>query len=273
MTETSAVMVRRHAAVTHITLSRPDALNAISPAMAQEIHAALDVVEGDAGSAAVLVTGAGRAFCAGADIAMLRDPRDAAEFEVSLAVVQRLVERIAGFSVPTVAAVHGRVLGGGFELAMACDIRIAAEDATFGVPEIKLGLVPGSGGTQRLARMVPAPVARDMLLTGDPLSAVRAQACGLVRDVLPVEDLLDAGLALAARLAAGPQAAQRAIRRLLEVADRLPLDEGLVEERREAVGLFETPERAEGVRAFFEKRPPQFGLRHDIDHVTTGRQV
>lgn len=242
-----------------LTLDRPGRLNALGSDMARRLHAILDLVEADRAVRAIVVTGAGRAFSAGADITELDTLVTPADFCRFVQGLTDALDRLAASPLPSIAAVNGLALGGGFELALACDLRIAAPAAKLGVPEIKLGLLPAAAGTQRLARALPAPVAKQLLMTGEPLSAAQALALGLVNDV--ADDALAAALALGEQLADGPPAALAAAKRLVDVGVTMPLAAGIVLERETVAGLFATEDRLEGIGAFLEKRPPDFSGR------------
>jgi len=245
---------RRGDGVAVLTLARPDRLNALSSAVAADLAAAVSDVMADDASRAIVVAGDGKAFCAGADIAELSTldgPRGFAAF------VQRLTDAfgvLASCPKPSVAALHGAVLGGGLELALACDLRIADETAKLGVPEIRLGLLPGAAGTVRLPRLLPKAIAKHLLLTGEPMTAVDAECFGLVNKVVPAGEALEAAGALAARLASLAPLALAAAKRLVDE----PLDDAIAAEREVVSGLFGTDDGIEGVRAFLEKRPPTF---------------
>jgi len=251
--------LERQGRVAVLTVDRPGRLNAIGSDTVAQLHAALDVIEADPELRAIVVTGAGRAFSAGADITeldRLTGPADFARFAKSLTDV---LDRLAGCPVVSVAAINGLALGGGFELALACDLRLAAPTARLGVPEIKLGLLPAAAGTQRLSRQLPVTVAKYLLMTGEPLDATAALRLGVLNDV--VEDVLGAAMALGETLAAGPPASLAAAKRLVDVGLTMPLDAGIVLERETVAGLFATEDREEGIRAFLDKRPPSFGGR------------
>ena len=246
----------RRGAVALFTFDRPGRLNALGSDSAHLLHQALDEVAADPSVRIIVVTGAGRAFCAGADISEMAAMTGPEQFT---AFVQRLTEgldRLAAAPQPSIAAINGLALGGGFELALACDLRIASATAKLGVPEILLGVLPGAAGTQRLARQLPAAVAKHLIMTGDPITAEQALAFGLVNAV--VEDPLAEALVLAERLAAGPPRALAAAKRLVDVGGGLPLAAGIILERETVTNLFATADRSEGMNAFLEKRPPQF---------------
>ena len=203
---------------------------------------------------AVVITGAGeRAFAAGADIREL-----APQTFASLTAGGRFAtwDRLAAVGVPLIAAVRGFALGGGCELAMACDMIVAAEDAAFGQPEILLGVMPGAGGTQRLTRAIGKARAMELILTGRTMSAREAEACGLVTSIVPAAATVDAALELAGRIAAMPPLAVRAAKAAILAADESSLAEGLAQEREAFFRLFDTADQSEGMAAFTQKRPP-----------------
>jgi len=240
-----------------ITVNRPDKLNALNDALMAELGDAIDeaVRRDDAG--AVLLTGAGRAFVAGADIGELAD-QTAIEGKARAERGQQTFRRFERSPKPTLAAVNGFALGGGCELAMACHLRFAADGAKFGQPEVKLGIVPGYGASQRLPRLVGKGRALQLLLTGEMIDAAEAYRIGLVNRIVPAAELIAASRAvLTTMLAQGPLA----IAHCIEAVDRgldLPLDEGIALEASYFGLLSATADKAEGMRAFLEKRPAQF---------------
>lgn len=237
-----------------VTLDRPEALNALSFDLLDELVATLEALDADRSCRAVVVTGAGdRAFAAGADIREL-EPQTSA----SLAAGGRFGawDRLAAIGLPLIAAVRGFALGGGCELAMACDMIVAAEDATFGQPEIRLGVIPGAGGTQRLTRAIGKAKAMELILTGRTMSATEAAAHGLVTSVVPAESTVDAALELAGRIATMPPLAVRAAKAAVLEAYERGLRDGLAGEREAFFQLFDTQDQAEGMAAFTQKRPP-----------------
>lgn len=257
--EADVVHLERRGRVALLTLDRPGRLNALGSDMVRRLHAILDEVERDAELRAIVVTGAGRAFSAGADITELDTLETPADFARFIQGLTDALDRLAACPVPSIAAINGLALGGGFEFALACDLRLAAPAAKLGVPEIKLGLLPGAAGTQRLARALPPPVAKQLLMTGEPLSAAQALAHGLINDI--DDDVLAAALALGEQLADGPPAAMAAAKRLVDIGVTMPLAAGIVLERETVAGLFGTADRLEGIAAFLEKRPPDFSGR------------
>jgi enoyl-CoA hydratase len=239
-----------------VTLDRPEVLNALDYRTLGELVEALERLDSDESCRCVVITGAGeRAFAAGADI---REMADATPVSLSVANNFARWERIRRVRVPLVAAVRGFALGGGCELAMACDMVVAGEDAVFGQPEIKIGIIPGAGGTQRLTRALGKAKAMEMILTGRNLPAREAEARGLVSRVVAREETLPAALALAAEIAAMPPLAVRAAKEAVNRAHELSLEAGLEFERRNFFLLFASEDQKEGMRAFIEKRPPQW---------------
>jgi enoyl-CoA hydratase len=241
-----------------ITLDRAERLNTITSEMAIELIDAVKSLEDDTSVGALLVAGEGKAFCAGADITELDSldgPHDFANFVAGLTAA---LGALAACRKPSVAALHGVAFGGGLELALACDLRVADETARLGVPEIKLGLLPGATGTARLPRMLPKAIAKQLLLTGDPLSAGDAYRLGLVNDVVSAGAALDAAIALATKLAALPPLALAAAKRLVDEGAAMPMASAIAFERETVSMLFASEDRVEGLRAFLEKRPGQF---------------
>lgn len=256
---TSVLQFERRGRVALLTLNRPERLNAIGSDTVAELHAHLDLIEADDDLRAIVVTGAGRAFSAGADITELDSLIGGQAFARFVSGLTDAYARLEASPTPGIAAINGIALGGGCELALACDLRLAAPSARIGVPEIKLGLLPAAGGSQRLARTLPAAVAKHMLLTGVPLSADDAHRLGLVNSIH--DDVLDAALDLATTLADGPPRALAAAKRLVDVGGPLPLEAGVLLERETVAALFDTEDRIEGLAAFLEKRPPRFSGR------------
>jgi enoyl-CoA hydratase len=240
-----------------ITLARPP-VNALSRAFMAELAAAIDAVQAGAGlRVAVVTSGLPGMWSGGADIRELQglDAAGCAEF---VALGHRVFGRLADLPKPVIAAVHGTCVGGGLELAMACDLRLAAASARFGQPEVNLGVVSGWGGTQRLPRLVGATRALEMLMLGEPITAAEALACGLVSRVVPDDRLRDEALALGRRLAAKAPVALGAVKACVHRGLGRPLAEGLGEEARGYVAAYLTDDAREGIRAFLDKRPPRF---------------
>ena len=240
-----------------LTVNRPDKLNALNATLIGELGAAIDEMQARDDVAAIILTGAGRAFVAGADIAELSGI-SALEGKRLARRGQEIFRRFELSPKPTVAAVNGFALGGGCELAMACQIRIASDAARFGQPEVKLGLIPGYGGTQRLPRLVGRGRALQLLLTGEMIDAQEAFRIGLVNRVVAPEQLLPAATAMIQQMLMN---APLGIAACIDVLDRglgMPLDDALVLEATQFGVLVATNDTAEGTKAFLEKRPPRF---------------
>jgi enoyl-CoA hydratase len=243
-------------AVALVTLNRPEVLNALDAATLLQLVEALERLDVDDGIRCSVITGSGeRAFAAGADI---REMADATPASLTRANTFARWERLRRIRKPVVAAVRGYALGGGCELAMACDLVVAADDAVFGQPEIRLGVIPGAGGTQRLTRALGKAKAMEMILTGRQMPATEAAARGLVTRVVAREETLPAALALAAEIAAQPPLAVMAAKEAINRAFELSLEAGLEFERRNFFLLFSSADQAEGMAAFLEKRPPHW---------------
>jgi enoyl-CoA hydratase len=253
------IVVELRGRVGLITLNRPQALNALNDALMDELGAALLAFDADDGIGVVVLTGSDKAFAAGADIGAMKDWTYMDVFRSDY--ITRNWETLRRVRKPVIAAVAGFALGGGCELAMMCDIVIAAESAKFGQPEIKLGIIPGAGGTQRLPRAVGKAKAMDLVLTGRMMDAVEAERAGLVSRVVAADRLLDETLAVAGQLAAYSLPAVMMAKEAINRAYEAPLGEGLLFERRLFHSLFATVDQKEGMAAFVEKRKPVFGHR------------
>jgi len=237
-----------------IRLNRPKMLNALSFGVFREIAAAVDQLEGDDNIGCIVVTGSDKAFAAGADIKEMQPKGFIDMFSEDFAAIGG--DRIARCRKPTIAAVAGYALGGGCELAMMCDIIIAAETAKFGQPEITLGTIPGIGGTQRLTRAVGKAKAMDLCLTGRMMDAAEAERAGLVARVVPAEKLMDEALAAAEKIASMSRPAVAMAKEAVNRALETTLTEGLNVERNLFHATFALEDRAEGMAAFIEKRKP-----------------
>jgi enoyl-CoA hydratase len=252
------VSTERHDAVALVTIDNPP-MNALSAALLDELEAEVEALDSDDEVRAIVLRGGGeRAFVAGADIKEFPALRESASEGGSARGIQRVGQRMDAAHTPFVAAIRGFCLGGGLELAMCCDVRVCSDDAQLGQPEIKLGLIPGGGGTQRLPRLVGIGRAMFLNLTGDFVDAETAYSWGLVEKVVPAGELEDAALALAGRIASQSPHAVAVLRELARTTRDLPLEEGL---RREADGFvrcLRSDDGAEGVAAFIEKRAPRF---------------
>lgn len=238
-----------------VRLNNPRALNALTPGLMKELVSCLEVWDQDPEVGAMVITGNEKVFAAGADI---RTMAQASPVELLLSAYIDLFDRIGKLSKPVIAAVSGWALGGGFELAMACDIIVASETAVFGQPEINLGIIPGAGGTQRLARTVGKYLAMEMVLNDRRLSAEEAARFGLVNRVVPVERYLQEALELARQIAQRAPLAVRLGKEAVQFALESSLSAGLQHERRLFYLLFSTEDQKEGMQAFLEKRSPRW---------------
>jgi enoyl-CoA hydratase len=238
-----------------IILNRPQALNALNEQLIGELLAALDRFEADPAIVATVVTGSEKAFAAGADI---KEMAALGFAEAYLGDQAAAIARVAEMRKPIIAAVAGYCLGGGCELAMMCDIILAADTARFGQPEITLGIMPGMGGTQRLARLIGRPRAMEMILTGRMIDAAEAEQAGLVARVVPAAELRTEALKVAARIAEHSLPIVMMAKEAVARADEMPLSEGLRFERRLFHAMFATEDQKEGMAAFIEKRKPKF---------------
>lgn len=248
-----------HGPVRVITVDRPDKLNALDRATLVALHEAFDAAADDDAVRVLVLTGSGpKAFVAGADIAEMSDLSPAQARDFSL-LGQRMMRRVERMSKPVIAMVNGFALGGGLELAMCCHLRLAADSAKLGLPEVTLGLLPGFGGSQRLPRLVGRAAALELCLTGKPIDAQRALQLGLVNRVVPAESLEDETMQLAEKLAQGAPLAMRAILDAVMVGGECSLDEGLEYESAQFGLVFSTQDAREGMTAFLERRKPSFG--------------
>ncbi len=258
MSDYETILVETLGRVGHIRLNRPRALNALNTALMNEVVEAATAFDADLEIGAIVISGSERAFAAGADITEM------ASKSYQDVVAEKLFaawDAIPALRVPTIAAVAGYALGGGCELAMMCDLIVAADSAKFGQPEINLGVIPGIGGTQRLVRAVGKSKAMDMILTGRTIDAVAAEASGLVARVVPADELLEAALALAADIAGKSRPVAIAAKEAVNVAFEGTLAEGLRFERQAFRATFALDDQSEGMAAFLEKRPAVFSHR------------
>jgi enoyl-CoA hydratase len=252
------VLEERRGASVLLTFNRPDKLNALSMPLLQELERRLDAAEAQRDVRVVILTGAGeKAFVAGADIAEYAE-LDEVAFDEYQRLSRRVFSRIDGFGKPVIGAINGYALGGGFEIALCCDVLIASHNARFGLPEGLIGLSPGGGGTQRLTRAVGPFVAADVLLSTRRLSADEAVRVGLVSEVVKVEDLLPRAVEKADAMTKVAPLATAELLRLVDVAGDAPLEEGLTLEQEALARLRRTADATEGITAFVEKREPRF---------------
>lgn len=252
------VLVEKKGSIGILTINRPDKLNALNTHVVQEISSAFSTLESDSDVRVIIITGAGeKAFIAGADISEMQNinPLQALEFALR---GQKMLEAIENSDKIVIAAINGYALGGGCELSMACDLRIASENARIGQPEIKIGVIPGWGGTQRLTRLVGKTKAKELVLIGDPISAQEAERIGLVNKVVPQETLIEDVMKTAETIAKlgtfSLSAAKHAVDRGLEI----DFEKGQELERQFFALCFASPDQKEGMTAFLEKRAPKF---------------
>jgi enoyl-CoA hydratase len=251
------ILVERVGRVAILTINRPDKLNALNEQVRTDMLEILGQIQTDDSVGVVVITGAGeKSFIAGADIGEFagRTPFDQRHAMRS----PRIFDVMASFPKPVIAMINGFCLGGGCELAMSCDIRIASEKARFGQPEINLGLIPGGGGTQRLTRLVGVGHAMRLILTGDMIGAAEAKEIGLVEQVVPAEELRAKTLELANKIASKSPLTVKVAKEALRASERLPIDDGITYERDLFCLCFSSADKEEGVKAFLEKRPAQW---------------
>jgi enoyl-CoA hydratase len=250
------ILVETRGRVGLITLNRPKALNALNDALMDELGDALAKFDADENIGCMVITGSEKAFAAGADIGAMKDWSYMDVYKSEY--ITRNWERIRSVRKPVIAAVAGFALGGGCELSMMCDFTIAAETAKFGQPEIKLGIIPGAGGTQRLPRAVSKSKAMDLVLTARMMDAAEAERAGLVSRVVPADKLLDEALAAANQICEYSLPVVMAAKESVNRAYESTLNEGILFERRMFHSLFATEDQKEGMAAFVEKRKPKF---------------
>lgn len=254
-TQPQTIKVTRKEDVGLITFDRPKALNALNEALAVETLEALQAFNADDSIGAIVLTGAGRAFAAGADIAEMSQKGFSDMYSQNYFSNW---DKIREIGKPIIAAVNGFALGGGCEVAMMCDLIIAGESAKFGQPEIKIGILPGIGGTQRLTRAIGKFAAMDLILTGRMIEASEAKSLGLVSRVVPDEKLLEEACAVAAEIASYNAISVRMAKEAINSADEMTLSEGVRRERHMFFSCFATEGQKEGMAAFLEKRAPRF---------------
>jgi enoyl-CoA hydratase len=258
MSEYSTVLVEQRGAVTLVTLNRPQALNALNSEVLKELIQVFGAYDADPAQRCLVLTGSEKAFAAGADIKEMQPQSFADMYSTNFFAAW---EQVTATRKPWIAAVAGYALGGGCEVAMMADMIIAADSAKFGQPEIKLGVTPGMGGSQRMAVAIGKAKAMDMCLTGRMMDAEEAERSGLVTRVVPAASLVDEALKIAETIAAMPPLAAIAVKEMVNAAFEMPLNQGIRFERRLFHGLFGTEDQKEGMTAFVEKRPGKWKAR------------
>ncbi len=241
-----------------ITLNRPESFNAINSEFIRELNRLIDEIDEDDDVSAVIIKGNEKFFCAGADIKEAGGFRNFIEAQHFIIKVQALFTKVEDLGKVVIAAVGGLALGGGCELTLVCDIRIASENARFGQPEIKIGVLPGAGGTQRLPRLVGVGRAKELLYSGDPIDAGEAYRIGLVNKVVPANSLMDEAKNMALERSKRPAVALKMIKMSVNRGINMDLESALSYESRCSDILYNTEDQKEGMRAFVEKRPPVF---------------
>lgn len=258
------INIVEQAGIVTITLNRPEKLNALFGRMRRDLAEALEHAASNYAVRVVVINGAGRAFCAGGDVgvmAELMERKDEEEFARLLGAARRVVTAIRGMTKPVIASIHGAAYGAGFNLALACDLRIASASASFSQSFVRVGLHPDWGGTYFLPRMVPPNIACEMFFLGDAIDAEKALHLGLVNRVVPDEELERETQRLAERLRNAPPESIAAVKHAVYMSDAAHLEEMLQYETEAQLRCFHTQDAREGVRAFIEKRPPRFSGR------------
>ena len=255
----NAILSTREGAVGLLTINRPETLNALDVPTLIELEAAFQVLESDAATRVIVITGAGeRAFVAGGDIADLNSRQGLGHYSEFAEVIHRVFQRIENSDKPTIGAVNGWALGGGTELILALDLRIAADTARMGLPEINLGLFPGAGGTQRIVRQLPLCRAKELMYTGDQITAAEALAIGLVNRVVPKAEVLGVAMKLAAQIAEKSPLVLKLLKRTLRHGADMPQSAALPFEQAMIGLVLDSEDAHEGCSAFMEKRKPVF---------------
>lgn len=256
--EYNTVIFEKENNIAFITLNRPKSMNSISSELLKEMDTIFDLIAADDKIAVVIITGNEKVFAAGADIKEISQINTPVKAHTFVNNIQSVFDKLERLPQPVIAAVSGLALGGGCEMCMACDIRIAADNALFGQPEIKIGVIPGAGGTQRLPRLVGVGRAKELLYTGDPIKAEEAYRIGLVNKVVPVASLMDEAKILASKIAKQPGYALKITKIVVNDGMNMDLRSAIAYEARSFEQLFATEDQQEGMKAFIEKRKANF---------------
>ncbi len=254
----NTVIFKKENGIATITLNKPKSMNAINSELMNELDEILDLIAVDNEIAVVIITGSEKVFAAGADIKEISKINTPVKAHAFVETIQTLFNKLERLPQPVIAAVSGLALGGGCEMCMACDIRIAADNALFGQPEIKIGVIPGAGGTQRLPRLVGVGRAKELLYTGDPIKAEEACRIGLVNKVVPLASLMDEARALASKISKQPAYALKITKIVVNDGINMDLRSANAYEARSFEQLFATEDQQEGMKAFIEKRKANF---------------
>ena len=255
---TDIIKFEREESIGTITLNRPEQMNALGTHLINQLSNLLDEIAKDDGIRVVILAGNERFFCVGADISEISKINTAVKAHAFFSNIQSFFNKVAEFEKPVIAAISGFALGGGCELALACDLRIAADNAKLGLPEIKLGIIPGGGGTQRLTRIIGITKTKELLYTGDSIDAKEALSMGLINKVTPVKSLIDESKKMASKIATKPPFAMKMAKHAVNGGINMDIKSAIAYEARCLEILFSTEDMKEGVNAFIEKRKPYF---------------
>ena len=253
----NTIILEKKENIAYLILNRPEVYNTISEQMIAEVRQAIDALDRDESIRVVIITGAGKAFQAGADIAELSRMNPIQILRWNQGIVANF-NGLEAMRQPVIAAINGFALGGGLELALACTLRIASEKARMGLPEVKIGIIPGAGGTQRLPRLIGKGIAAEIILTGEMIDAQTAYRIGLVNRVVPHEELMKAAEELANKIIANGPIAVSLAKDAIEIGKDLPLNAAIQYAQKNCITCFATEDMKEGTQAFIEKRSPQF---------------
>ena len=256
--EYNTIIFEKENGIATLTLNRPKSMNSINSELMTELSSILSLIEADKEIAVVIITGNEKVFAAGADIKEIGQINTPVKAHTFVKAIQTTFNELERLPQPVIAAVSGLALGGGCEMCMACDIRIAADNALFGQPEIKIGVIPGAGGTQRLPRLIGVGRAKELLYTGDPIKAEEALRIGLVNKVVPLASLMDEAKALASKIAKQPGYALKITKIVVNDGINMDLGSAIAYEARSFEQLFATEDQQEGMKAFIEKRKANF---------------